>query len=87
MARLVAVRRSEDYPFERRQIPLSVDDNLTVDIPRPFGLFLAIFGGDRSVLAAILRIGAVFVYTLEPDRVRDVCVRQDMLLLVFHFLK
>ena len=32
MARLVAVCRSEDYPFERRQIPLIVDDNLTVII-------------------------------------------------------
>lgn len=30
MAQLVAVCRSDDYPFERRQIPLVVDDNLTV---------------------------------------------------------
>ena len=30
MARLAAVCRSADYPFERRQIPLVVDDNLTV---------------------------------------------------------
>ena len=30
MARLVGVCRSEDYPYERRQLPLAVDQNLTV---------------------------------------------------------
>jgi len=30
MAKLIAVCRSEDYQFERRQIPLFVDESLTV---------------------------------------------------------
>jgi len=37
MARLAAVCRSADYPFERRQIPLVVDDNLTVGGPLQMG--------------------------------------------------
>jgi hypothetical protein len=32
MAKLIAVSRSEDYQFERRQIPLVVDDTLTVSL-------------------------------------------------------
>ena len=30
MAKLVAVCRTDDYQFERRQLPLTVDDNLKV---------------------------------------------------------
>lgn len=32
MARLVAVCRTDDYQFDRRQLPLAVDDNLKVCI-------------------------------------------------------
>ena len=32
MARLVAVCRADDYQFDRRQLPLVVDDNLKVCI-------------------------------------------------------
>jgi hypothetical protein len=30
MAKLVAVCRTDDYQYERRQLPLTVDDNLKV---------------------------------------------------------
>ena len=47
MARLAAVCRSADYLFERRQIPLVVDDNLTVGGPpangRPCATFIFLY--------------------------------------------
>lgn len=62
MARLVAVCREgdEDYPFLVRQIPLHIDDSLTVNYPTPHHYTVNAYGDHCCKVAnsALSRFGS-----------------------------